>query len=113
MYSGSTINSHQTVSEQSGAARYEAAHCFSLRVEGAAMMPDFPEGLILIVDTTLEARPGDFVIVQTPDGLTTFRQLILRDTEYFLHAINPHYPVFPLADSFITGVVRETVRRLR
>lgn len=113
MYSSCTIDSHQIVSEQTGAIRYLASHSFSLRVTGAAMAPDFPEGLILIIDTALTAEPGDFVVVRNSEDAMRFRQLIWHDNEYFLHAVNPLFSDQALGKSEIIGVLRETVRRLR
>lgn len=113
MYPGSTIDSHQSVSEQTDPARYTAAHSFSLRVTGSAMAPEFPEGLILIVDTALNACAGDFVIVRTAKDVITFRQLLHLNDEYILRPINPLFPCLPLADGRIIGVLRESVRRLR
>lgn len=114
MYPCSTIDSHHIVSEQGSATRYMTAGVFSLRAAGCAMEPLFPEGLILIVDASLNADVGDFVLTRTEDSdQTLFRQLIWQDGEYFLHALNPFFADLPLAHHEIIGVLRETVRRLR
>lgn len=86
---------------------------FALRVENDSMEPDFPPGTILIVDPDLEPRPGDFIIAKHPDGDPTFKRLTVDGGERFLKPMNPQYPLRPLGEARIIGVVRASERIFR
>jgi len=81
-------------------------HTFALRVVGDSMEPRFTEGMILIVEPEMEANPGDFVIAKNGDEETTFKQLIKDGPDWFLKPLNDRYPIKPLGESQIVGVVR-------
>jgi SOS-response transcriptional repressor LexA len=70
----------------------EGAYC--LRVIGSSMSGEggYPEGCVILVDTSLEARHGDDVVAYTPDGQTTFKRLQVTPEGKFLVAINPEWP---------------------
>lgn len=70
----------------------EGSYC--LRVVGSSMGGEggYPEGCIILVDTSLEARHGDDVVAVTPDGQTTFKRLQITPDGRFLVAINPDWP---------------------
>lgn len=89
------------------------AHTFALRVTGDSMEPDFPAGMILVVEPEMDAQPGDFVIVKNGDDEATFKQLVRDGADLYLKPLNPRYPIKPLGSSRIVGVVREAVRKLR
>jgi len=89
------------------------AHTFALRVTGDSMEPDFPAGMILVVEPEMDAQPGDFVIVKNGDDEATFKQLVRDGADFYLKPLNPRYPIKPLGRSKIVGVVREAVRKLR
>lgn len=86
-------------------------HTFALRVHGDSMISDshdsFPEGSILIIEPDFEALPGDYVIAKNADGETTFKQLVKDAGEFYLKPLNARYPIKPLGDAEIIGVVRE------
>ncbi len=88
-------------------------HTYALRVTGDSMEPEFPEGMILIVEPELEPQAGDFVIVRL-DGDVTFKQLVQDSGEWYLKPLNPRYPIraLPVGATFC-GVVREANRRYR
>jgi SOS-response transcriptional repressor LexA len=88
------------------------SHTFALRVEGDSMEPDFPEGTLLIVEPDMEALPGDFVIAKNGDD-ATFKQLTRDGGELFLKPKNERYPIRPLGNSTIVGVVRAAERKFR
>ena len=67
-------------------------HTFALRVVGDSMEPDFPEGLILIVEPEMEPRPGDYVIAKN-GGDATFKQLVRDGGDWYLKPLNPRYPI--------------------
>lgn len=87
---------------------------FALKVRGDSMEnssgePSFPEGCIIVVDPSVEAAPGDHVIVQ----LTTATEAVFKTLEfdgqlYFLKPLNSRYPISPMpADARVVGVVVE------
>lgn len=86
---------------------------FALRVRGDSMVsPDgtgFPEGSILIVDPTVEARNGDLVVVRFQEGDdATFKKLVVDGPTKILRALNPAYPSIPVTeDARLAGVVVE------
>lgn len=81
-------------------------HTFALRVSGDSMEPDFREGMILIIEPELEPNPGDFVIAKNGGGETTFKQLVKDGPDWYLKPLNERYPVKPLGNSTIVGVLR-------
>lgn len=88
-------------------------HTFALRVDGDSMMPDFMPGMILVVEPEMEALPGDYVIAKNGDNEATFKQLVKDGGTFYLKPLNDRYPIMPLGDAQIIGVVREAVRKLR
>ncbi len=88
-------------------------HTYALRVAGDSMEPEFPEGMILIVEPELDPQVGDFIIVRL-DGDVTFKQLVQDSGEWYLKPLNPRYPIRPLpVGAIFCGVVREANRRYR
>jgi SOS-response transcriptional repressor LexA len=88
-------------------------HTFALKVEGDSMEPKFEEGRILIVEPDTEARPGDYVIAKNGDNEATFKQLIRDGGDFFLKPLNPRYPIRPLGDAKIIGVVVQSFENYR
>lgn len=92
-------------------------HTFALRVHGDSMVGNtgdsFPEGSILVVEPELMAEPGDYVIALNSKNQTTFKQLIKDGADYYLKPLNTRYPVKPLGNAEIIGVVREFTKRFR
>jgi SOS-response transcriptional repressor LexA len=88
-------------------------HTFALRVTGDSMEPDFQKGMILIVEPDLDPEPGDYVIAKNGDGETTFKQLIKDGGDWYLKPTNSRYPIKPLGEASIIGVVRSVERKLR
>ena len=92
-------------------------HTFALRVHGDSMISDsndsFPDGSIVIVEPDFEALPGDYVIAKNADGETTFKQLVKDAGEFYLKPLNTRYPIKPLGDAEIIGVVREFSKTFR
>lgn len=80
-------------------------HTFALKVTGDSMEPRFYAGMILIVEPDLEARPGHFVIAKNDDNEATFKELVREGGVYYLKPLNPRYPLHPLGNGKIVGVV--------
>lgn len=87
-------------------------YTFALRVAGDSMEPEFREGMLLIIEPELEPVPGDFVVAKNGDG-TTFKQLVKDGQEWYLKPLNERYPIKPLGESQIIGVLRAVEKRYR
>lgn len=88
-------------------------HTFALRVEGDSMEPEFPAGVLIVVEPDLDPQPGDYVIAKNGDE-ATFKQLVKDGPDWYLKPINKRYPIKPLESPCkIIGVVREQARRYR
>lgn len=88
------------------------AHTFALRIEGDSMEPLFTAKMFIIVEPDMEAFPGDYVIARNGNE-ATFKQLIKDGADYYLKPLNDRYPIKPLGNSHIIGVVREAVHKFR
>lgn len=68
-------------------------HAFILRVEGMSMEPKFIEGDKIVIDPSLEALPGHFVVAKrSRDQAATLKQLKQEGGELYLYALNPDWP---------------------
>lgn len=88
-------------------------YTFALRVQGDSMEPEFTEGMILIVEPELDPQPGDYVIAKNGNDETTFKKLVRDGADWYLKPLNSRYPIKPLGESSIIGVVRAVERRYR
>lgn len=90
---------------------------YALRVSGDSMVGDrgdsFPEGSVIVVEPELAPQPGDYVIAVDNEHQPTFKQLVRDGGEFLLKPLNPRYPIRPLADGQLIGVVREFSKRFR
>jgi SOS-response transcriptional repressor LexA len=81
------------------------AEPFALMVLGDSMAPEFAEGDIIIIEPEGLAQDGSFVLAQV-NGEYLFRQLVGRDGEWRLVAVNPSYPAVEIADlTAVKGVI--------
>lgn len=51
---------------------------FAAKVLGTSMMPEFKEGDVIVVDTDVAPRPGDFVVAQNGNAEATFKKYRAR-----------------------------------
>lgn len=83
---------------------------FVLRIEGISMEPKFVEGDKVIIDPSLKAQPGDYVVIKRINNESTiFRQLKQEGGELYLYALNPDWPeriVRITEDLIICGLAR-------
>jgi DNA polymerase V len=87
-----------------------AAEPFVLRVLGDAMLPEFADGDIIVVEPEGLAREGSFVVARS-EGEWTFRQLVRDGGQWFLAALDPAYGRTAIADlSAVRGVVIQKSR---
>lgn len=89
-------------------------HTYALVVKGDSMAPDFPEGMVLVVEPDMSADNGDFVIAKNGDNEATFKQLVMDGGVFYLKPLNTRYPILTVGpDTQIVGVVREALSRRR
>ena len=88
-------------------------YTFALRVQGDSMEPEFTEGMILIVEPELDPQQGDYVIAKNGHDETTFKKLVRDGADWYLKPLNSRYPIKPLGESSIIGVVRAVEKRYR
>ena len=88
-------------------------HTFALRVRGDSMEPEFPDGVIIIVEPEMHFENGDYVVVRNSHDEATFKQLVQDGGDWYLKPVNPRYPIKPLGDAVVVGVVREAVKKYR
>ena len=92
-------------------------HTYALRVIGDSMVgcegDSFPPGSIVVVEPEMEAIVGDYVIALIDPHEITFKQLVKDGGHFFLKPLNTRYPIRPLANAKVIGVVRESIRRFR
>lgn len=68
-------------------------NAFILRIEGISMEPLFIEGDKVVIDPSLEASPGHYVVARrSSDEGVTLKQLRQEGSEYYLYALNPNWP---------------------
>lgn len=81
---------------------------FALRVIGDDMKPEFDDGHIIIVDPGGKVTSGCYVVVNLDDELI-FRQLIIDNGRYRLHALASELPDIdmPNGPDDIVGVISQ------
>lgn len=66
---------------------------YALRCEGTSMMPRIQPGEFVIAEPSVEANPGDEVVVQATDGRVMVKRLLYwRDGDLYLGSINESHP---------------------
>ena len=92
-------------------------HTYALRVIGDSMVSDaaisFPAGIIIIVEPSMIAISGDFVIAINGDNEATFKQLIKDGVDWYLKPLNNRYPIKPIGSANVIGVVRQSVMKFK
>ncbi|RME22496.1 MAG: LexA family transcriptional regulator [Candidatus Zixiibacteriota bacterium] len=92
------------------------AATFFVRARGRSMeKAGISHGDLLVVDRSLEPRPGDCVIAVI-DGSFTVKRFLKRGSGYCLAPANDGYPTIPLteeSDIEIWGVATCVIRQLR
>ena len=81
------------------------AESFALMVLGDSMEPEFVEGDIIVIEPEGLAVEGSYVMAWLADEWI-FRQLVGREGDWKLQALNPNYPTASIPDlSVIKGVI--------
>lgn len=81
------------------------AESFALMVLGDSMEPEFVEGDIIVIEPEGLAQDGSYVMAWLADEWI-FRQLVGKEGDWKLQALNPNYPTASIPDlSVIKGVI--------
>ncbi len=102
-----TLNLHELLVDHPAATFFIRVEGESMR--GASIQPDD----ILVVDRSLEPKPGR-IIIALIEGEFTVKRLVQRGETYFLAAENPNYPDLPLTkelDFQVWGVVTYIIHK--
>lgn len=84
-----------------------ASEPYALRVLGDSMVPEFEDGMIIIVDPTGLATDGAYVVAEH-DGEYIFRQLAIEGDRYYLKPLNPEYDALEIGSlGAVVGVVTQ------
>lgn len=86
---------------------------YALRVLGDSMLPEFKEGVIIIIDPAGAVRDGSYVVANHNDELI-FRQLRIYNEKYYLQPLNDLYDTVEIGGlDAVTGVVSQQAGRRR
>ena len=86
---------------------------YALRVIGDSMLPEFEDGVIIVIDPAGEIRDGSYVIAMHDDEYI-FRQLRIYDERYYLQPLNDLYDTVEISGpEQIKGVVSQKSGRRR
>jgi SOS-response transcriptional repressor LexA len=84
---------------------------FAYRVHGDSMVcgadDSFPNDSVVVVEPDLAPRPGDFVVAQCDSDGLMLRQLVKEGGDHLLKPLNSRYPIKPLDEAHVLGVVKE------
>ena len=81
------------------------AEPFALMVLGDSMMPEFEEGEIIIIEPEGLTTDGSFVLAFYNEEYI-FRQLVRRESDWYLHPLNSYYEDALISDlSIVKGVI--------
>jgi DNA polymerase V len=80
---------------------------YALRVLGDSMLPEFKEGVVIIIDPAGTARDGSYVTANHDEELV-FRQLRIKDERYYLQPLNDLYDTVEIGGlEVVTGVITQ------
>ena len=86
---------------------------FALRVLGDSMLPEFAEGVIIIIDPAGAIRDGSYVMAEVKNEYI-FRQLRIVDDKYFLQPLNDLYDTVEISgQDDIKGVITQQAGKRR
>ncbi|MDT8452024.1 MAG: S24 family peptidase [Gammaproteobacteria bacterium] len=97
----------------SGSGGCSESEPYALRVLGDSMLPEFKEGVVIVIDPAGAMRDGSYVVAMHNDELI-FRQLRIHDDKYFLQPLNDLYDTVEIPGlSAVTGVISQQAGRRR
>ncbi len=86
---------------------------FALRVLGDSMLPEFPEGVVIIIDPGGVIRDGCYVMAEL-EGEYIFRQLRIVEDKHYLQPLNDLYDTVEIeGPGVIRGVITQRAGKRR
>jgi SOS-response transcriptional repressor LexA len=86
---------------------------YALRVLGDSMLPEFKEGVIIIIDPAGTIKDGSYVTANHDNALI-FRQLLIREERYYLQPLNDLYDTVEISGlEAVTGVITQQAGKRR
>jgi len=86
---------------------------YALRVLGDSMLPEFEEGVVIVIDPAGAIKDGSYVIAIHDDEYI-FRQLRIQAERYYLQPLNDLYDTVEISGlDQIKGVVSQKAGRKR
>jgi SOS-response transcriptional repressor LexA len=87
----------------------EGADPFALRVVGESMVPEFPDGCVIVAEPGGVIEDGRYVVA-IHQSEAIFRQLVVAEGRRFLKPLNPAFPVLELGpgDSIRATVIQKS-----
>lgn len=86
---------------------------FALRVLGDSMLPEFPEGAVIIIDPAGAVYDGCYVMAEV-DNEYIFRQLRIVDEKFYLQPLNDLYDTVEISGiEMIHGVITQQAGKRR
>lgn len=105
--------------DRSELSDYKArGRAFWLEVDGDSMTApsgqSIPEGMLILVDTGIEAQPGHLVVAKLDsEEKATFKKLVSDAGQLYLKPLNPAYRMIPInGNCRIIGIVKEAKMKL-
>lgn len=87
-------------------------HTFALVVTGDSMEPEFPAGVRVVVEPDMQFENGDYVVAGNGEG-ATLKQIVRDGNDWYLKPLNDRYPIKPLGNARVIGVVRQMIKTFR
>ena len=86
---------------------------YALRVIGDSMLPEFEDGVIIVIDPAGAIKDGSYVIARHYEEYI-FRELRIYDERYYLQTLNDLYDTVDISGpEHIKGVVSQKSGRRR
>ncbi len=89
-----------------------AKEVFGLRALGDSMLPEFEDGVLLVIDPEAAVRDGSFVVANV-NGEYILRQLRIYDNRFFLQPLNDLYETIEIdgIENIVGRVIQQGSRR--
>lgn len=86
---------------------------FALQVLGDSMLPEFKEGMVIIIDPAGVIEHGSYVVALHNDEYI-FRQLVVHQEKFYLQPLNDLYDTVEISGlEAVTGVVTQQAGKRR
>ena len=97
--------------EYIGVSKKYGTNAFFLRISGDSMLPILPHGSLVLVDPDWEPAHNEIVVVRDSQEEGTVKRLKSDGGQWYLVPENERYPIRPLGDATIVGIVVMSVQQ--